>query len=261
MTDEEKLEHIEKLRLIDDIFFEVFAQSREAVEEVLRVLLEDDGLTVERVVAQGNIRNLYGRSVRLDAACILGDGTRCDVEVQRAENEDHARRARFNASMLTVSESEPGDKFSDVKNVVVIYISETDVFREGKTAYHVKKTLAETETPFEDGLEEIFVNAAVNDGSRIAQLMECFMKPEFDEPKFPKTTARVNWLKQSEEGRNSMCEFSRLLIEEGAEERAIMMFINCLDDGMSVEKAKRLTELTDEQVQKALKMREEFVMV
>ncbi len=46
MTNEEKLEHINKLRLIDDMFFEVFGNCREAVEELIRVILQDDSIVV-----------------------------------------------------------------------------------------------------------------------------------------------------------------------------------------------------------------------
>ncbi len=46
LTNEEKLEHINKLRLIDDMFFEVFGNCREAVEELIRVILQDDSIVV-----------------------------------------------------------------------------------------------------------------------------------------------------------------------------------------------------------------------
>ncbi len=44
----------------------MFAEDKAACEEILRTILEDDGLTVIDVVVQSSERNLYGRSVRLD---------------------------------------------------------------------------------------------------------------------------------------------------------------------------------------------------
>lgn len=34
----------------------------------------------------------------------------------------------------------------------------------------------------EDGLHEIFVNAAVDDGSNIAELMQCFKQKDLNQP-------------------------------------------------------------------------------
>ena len=56
------------------------------VEEILRVILEDDKITVVEVIPQDSIQNLRGRSVILDAYCKLGNGSYCNVEVQRSDN-------------------------------------------------------------------------------------------------------------------------------------------------------------------------------
>ena len=213
-TYEEKIADIMSLRLIDDVFFEAFAANHKAVQEILRVILEDDKLTVLDVITQGSERNIYGRSVRLDALCTLGNGTKCNIEVQRSNNDDHVRRARFNGSMITVRESEPGEKFEDVTNVLIVYISESDIFKGGKTIYHVKKILEETGEPFDDGFNEIFVNTAVNDGSLIADLMACFVKREMQDERFPETSAEVRRLKTTEGGLSAMCEIMERYKEE-----------------------------------------------
>ena len=46
---------------------------------MLRIILEDEKLIVKDVIVQSSKRNLYGRSVRLDALCILGNGKKCNV--------------------------------------------------------------------------------------------------------------------------------------------------------------------------------------
>ena len=107
---QEKVQRVQKFRLIDDVFFEVFAKDIPACQEILRTILVDENLTVQDVIVQSSERNLYGRSVRLDALCILGSGIRCNIEVQRSDNDDHLKRARFNASSITVRESQTGDR-------------------------------------------------------------------------------------------------------------------------------------------------------
>lgn len=206
ITLEEKLEKVRDLRPIDDVFFEALAQSKEVCQEILRVILEDDKLTVNSVITQSSEKNLYGRSVRLDALCTLGNGIKCNIEVQRANNDNHLRRARFNAANITVRESNPGEKFEDVIELYIVYISEFDFLKEGKTIYHIEKVLRETGTVVDDGLHEIFVNTVIDDGTDISDLMSCFMKKEVKNPKFPALSAEVSRLKETEGGAQAMCE-------------------------------------------------------
>jgi hypothetical protein len=167
-------------------------------EEILRVILDDDALVVCDVIVQDSERNIYGRSVRLDALCILGTGERTNIEVQRSDNDNHLKRARFNAASITVKDSNPGDRFENVVDVCIVYISQFDLFKRNKTLYHVDKVLRETGEMVDDGLSEVFVNTKVNDGSTVAELMECFLQKEVNNPKFPKLSNRMKILKSTE---------------------------------------------------------------
>lgn len=156
MTTEEKIARAKEFRLIDDVFFEVFAEDEEACQEILRVILEDGQLAVLDVVVQSSKRNIYGRLVRLDALCTLGDGKKCNIEVQRAND---------------------------------------------------------------DGLHELYVNTKVKDGSKISDLMDCFMQREvFDNVNFPATSRRVRELKTTEGGAGAVCDIVQKLVDEGREE-------------------------------------------
>lgn len=156
MTTEEKIARAKEFRLIDDVFFEVFAEDEEACQEILQVILEDGQLAVLDVVVQSSKRNIYGRLVRLDALCTLGDGKKCNIEVQRAND---------------------------------------------------------------DGLHELYVNTKVKDGSKISDLMDCFMQREvFDNVNFPVTSRRVRELKTTEGGAGAVCDIVQKLVDEGREE-------------------------------------------
>lgn len=213
-TYEEKLAKINDYRPIDDVFFEVLASDREVCQEILRTILEDDELVVEDVRTQENIRNLYGRSVRLDALCKINGNTLCNIEIQRADDDDHLKRARYNASTITVRESKTGDKFLDVREVYVVYISEFDFLRGDKTIYHIDKVLRETGEVIDDGLHEVFVNTTIDDGSDIADLMSCFTKKQVKNPKFPMLSKRVSELKETERGVNKVSLIRDKYIEE-----------------------------------------------
>ena len=223
ITQEDKLAAIARLRPIDDIFFEMLARNSKVCEEMLRTILEDDELKVENVITQACLRNLYERSVTLDALCILGDGRRCNIEVQRCDNDDHMRRVRYNAASITVHESRPGDDFRDVIDLYVVYISEFDLFGEGLTTYHINKVIKENGKVIDDGLNVIYVNTAVDDGTAIAELMKCFLQKEVDSPQFPRLSAEVGRLKHTEGGLNSMCKvMEELFADEKKEYESII---------------------------------------
>ncbi len=217
-TAEEKIARVKDFRLIDDVFFEVFAEDKAACEEILRTILEDDGLTVIDVVVQGSERNLYGRSVRLDALCTLGNGDKANIEVQRAGNDDHFRRVRFNAASITVKDSEPGERFDEILDLYMVYISENDFIRGGKTAYHVEKVIRETGETIDDGVHEVYVNTKVRDGTKISGLMGCFMERELDNPAFPAMTRKFRELKTTEGGASAVCEIMEKYMKESREE-------------------------------------------
>ena len=217
MTLEEKIEQVKNFRPIDDTFFEVMADDIGVCQEMLRIILEDEKLVVKDVIVQSSERNLYGRSVRLDALCILGNGKKCNVEVQRSNEDHHLKRVRFNASVITVRDSQTDDKFEETIDLIVVYISEFDIFKRGRVIYHVDSVIRETQEKVDDGLERVFVNTAVKDGTTISEYMDCFLQKEIDNAKFPKLTNRVHYLKHEEGGVNAVCEIMRKYSEEVAE--------------------------------------------
>ena len=176
MTLEEKIEQVKNFRPIDDTFFEVLADDIGVCQEMLRIILEDEKLIVKDVIVQSSERNLYGRSVRLDALCILGNGKKCNVEVQRSNKDHHLKRVRFNASVITVRDSQTDDKFEETIDLIVVYISEFDIFKRGRVIYHVDSVIRETQEKVDDGLERVFVNTTVKDETSISDTWAVFSR-------------------------------------------------------------------------------------
>ena len=226
-----KLERVLNFRPIDDVFFEVLATNLEVCQEILQTILEDPELIVKESIVQNSEGNIFGRSVRLDALCILGDGTNVNVEVQRSNNDDHLRRARFNASAITFNESNKGEKFEDILELYIVYISEFDFLRGGKTIYHIDKVCRETGRVIDDGLHEIFVNTAIDDGSDIAELMSCFIKKDFYNEKFPKLSEEVHRLKTTEGGAKAVSEVMDIYLREARDEATLIGLAQGLEEG------------------------------
>lgn len=264
-TAEEKIARVKDFRLIDDVFFEVFAEDKPACEEILQTILEDDELKVNDVVVQSSERNIYGRSVRLDVLCTLGNGKKCNIEVQRADNDDHFRRVRFNASSVTVKDSEPGEHFEEILDLYMVYISENDFIKGGKTTYHVDKVIRETNAVIDDGVYEVYVNTKVKDGTKISDLMSCFTVKgvdEFDNQKFPAASRKFRELKTTEGGASAVCEVMENYMresversrEEGRKEGREEERINSLKEliGVGIDKKQLLKVYTEAEYQKAL---------
>ena len=215
------MEFVQKLRPIDNAFFPVLGQDPGVMEEILRVILNDNTLTVEKVIAEYTLPNLPGRGVRLDSFCETGDGHRINVEVQKADDDDHIRRCRYNAAGMTWKEAEKGTRFKDLPDVCVVYITEHDFLHGGRTVYHVDKILRENGSIIDDGSSVIYVNTAVNDGSAISDLMRCFLQKTVNDPRFPRLSKRVHQYKNTEKGAAEMCEELERYIDEITEEMQV----------------------------------------
>lgn len=232
---QEKVKRVQEFRLIDDVFFEVFAKDIPACQEILRTILQDEKLVVHDVVVQSSEKNLYGRSVRLDALCTLKNGTKCNIEVQRSNNDNHLKRARLNASVITARTSEQGERFKDVLELYIIYISEFDFLKGGLTTYHIDKVVRENGMVVDDGLHEIFVNTVIKDGSPISELMTCFEEKNINSSEFPAVTRRFKELK-SERGAAAVCDVMEKYLDEARRTERIKAIQNMLEMGISSEK-------------------------
>ena len=250
-TDEEKLEKIKHYRPIDDVFFQVLADDKAVCREILQTILENQEIHVKDVKTQSSLQNLYGRSARLDALCELDEGIKANIEVQRANDDDQVKRIRFNASLITVYNSKTRDKFKDVIELYMVFISEFDLFKQGKTVYHIHKRIDETGNAIEDGIHEIYVNAAIDDGSDIAELMKCFMSEYVSHPKFPALSRRVKWIKVTKGGMEKMSSAMEELEERAVRYERLRQIKMLIGRGKTEEEIVGLIDYTPEEVQEA----------
>ena len=216
MPDKKNFEKYAKLlNPIDDLMFCKMAEHKEFCEEILRVILEDEGLTVVEAIPQWQGKNLSGRSVVLDAKCVTGDGRHINIEVQKADDDNHLKRARYNASILTTNIAKTGKKFEFIPDVCIVFISKFDMFDGGLPLYHIDKVVRETGQVIDDGLTEIFVNTVNYDGSKPARLMKLFTDNDaYSNDEFPITSELKSRLKSSEGGSRTMNEILEKLISD-----------------------------------------------
>lgn len=216
-NNQKTIEKVRQLRIIDDTFFRVVARNKLACQEILRTLLDDDELIVKEVIPQNEEYGLE-RSAVLDAICILGNGTLCNIEMQKADSDDDVKRARFYASIITTNHTPKGTKFRDIPNVKILYITEYDSLSNNQAITHVSRCqlINGKYEPIDDGEDIIFANAKASGDDKYSHLLQLFLRNDsFYDELYPELSNTVKYYKESEDGVNEMCE----IIEEYAREK------------------------------------------
>ena len=211
---------IQKLRLIDDAFFNVcFDNYTEGMQLLLRIFFDRDDLVVKHVVTQESADNLYGRGVRFDVLAEDSEGKLYDCEVQRASEGASPRRARYNSSMMDVRELAKGADFSDLPETWVIFITENDIYGAGCPLYHVERRIEELQRPFDDGAHILYVNGENRDDTPIGKLMQDFFCENPKQMNYKELAERADYFKAETGGVNAMCELMEKFGEKKMEER------------------------------------------
>lgn len=194
------MERIKEMRLIDDIFMSKVFEDRACAEVLLRAILKKNDLKVKNVNVQYDIKNLQGRSVRLDILAEDEIGKIYDIEVQRSNTGADAKRARYNSSLLDANITEPGDTYKKLAETYVIFITESDVFKAGKAVYHIDRVIRETKKIFEDEAHIIYVNSQKQNNTTLGRIMHDFYCKDAKDVKNKTLKNRIKFFKEDKEG-------------------------------------------------------------
>lgn len=215
---ERRIAEARSLTLFSDTFMSVALKDPAACQHVLRILTGIRDLTVKEIRIQYRISKITSHDAILDILAEDSKGRMYNIEIQRKDTVDHARRTRFYSSMIDGESLAKGKTYSEMPDVYIIYISETDLWKSGKTVYPVQKSFAGTKIPYEDGVHILYVNAAIDDGSDTAKLMKHFKTSDPADMSQGDLSKRVHFLKQEEGGYQIMCDISEKWFLEGKED-------------------------------------------
>lgn len=191
------------------------------------------------------VKNLLGRSVRLDIYAVDSMGKKYNIEVQRADKGAGVKRARYNSSIIDTNALMPGAGFDDLPETYVIFITENDVIGDNLPIYHVDRIVKETGKKFGDEAYIIYVNGAYQDDTPLGMLMHDFSCKNPDNMHYKLLADKIRYFKEDEKGVASMCKIMEDLIDNEKKESALRM----LTDGeLSLEKIAKYSGLTLEQV-------------
>ena len=215
---ERRVEQMRSLTLMSDIFMSVALNDIPACQYVLRILTGIESLKVREVRTQYRISKIESRDAALDVLAEDASGKLYNLEIQQLDTVDHARCTRFYGSMIDSSYLEKGTTYADLPEVYIFYLSQTDIWRKGRTTYLVEKHFKDTDILYDDGLHIVYVNAAINDGSKIADMMQYFKTSDPNDMGHGELSKRVHYLKREEGGFSEMCEVSEKIFNEGKAE-------------------------------------------
>ncbi len=135
--------------------------------------------------------------------------------MQKANDDDHQKRVRYNCSVLTANITDPGTRFEQVPDVCSVFVSRFDLIGDRQVLNCVSRIAQESGRAMDNGWREIYANASADDGSETAKLMKIFTEDNvYDDDAFPETSRLKRQFKETEEGRQIMCETVYEIMEE-----------------------------------------------
>ena len=246
---EERVTDARNFNLLSNVFMSVALNDLPACQHVIRILTGIKDLTVKEVRTQYRIFKITSHDAILDVLAEDAEGKLINLEIQRGDTVDHARRTRFYAAMIDSELLQKGKEYYEMPEVYVIYISEDDIWKAGRTTYPIKKQLEGTEISYDDGLHVLYVNAAIDDGTEIADLMKYFKKANPADMSQGDLSRRIHFLKYEEGGYKVMCQITEKFVQEGIEvgerKKAKEIALNLAKRGIEIE---AIAEIVNESV-------------
>lgn len=178
---------------------------------------------MQEVRTQYSIKNLLGRSVRLDIHAIDDMQKKYNIEIQRVDKGAGAKRARYNSSVIDANSLPAGTEFDELPETYVIFITENDVMGSNEPIYHIDRIVKETGKSFGDEAHIIYVNGAYRDESPLGLLMHDFACTNPADMYYKILADKTRYFKEDEKGVAAMCKIMEDLIDSEKKESALRL--------------------------------------
>lgn len=208
---------LSQLRLFDDDFMIVALKSKECVECILRIILQDETLKIKELHNQYSLKNLHGKSLEVDILAVNEDDEYMNIEVQRDNAGGDIKRARYHSSLIDGEIEIKKKEWKKLPKSYVIFITEKDIFQEGLPIYHIGRVIKENQKEVGDGQEIIYVNGEYEGEDEIGRLMHDFRCKEAKEMYNEVLAKRVERIKTKKEGEREMGKILDEIKNEGIE--------------------------------------------
>ena len=227
----EEIEIAKSLRPINDALFRTMAKDNiPLVEHIIRVTLNRDDISIIRINTQDDIHLFSSsHSIILDCLGVDSNGVLYDIEVQTVDNDDLEKRARYISSMIDVKYAlEKNQAYGKIKQSIVIFLMEKDIFGLGKQLYEFIRKEKEINLPLKDGNNIIYVNAENKGREDLNNLMQSLISYDLSEMKDEVIMECAMYYKTTQKGEDKVCEAIR--------EYAAKSYDEGKDDGIKIGK-------------------------
>ena len=247
---EEDLQRLRGFRLLDDDFMSKVFEDTECAEFLLQIILNRDDLKVKKANSQYSIKNLQGRSVRLDILAVDRQNRVYNIEIQRNDKGAGVKRARYNSGVIDANVTEPGDQYEKLNETYVIFITENDVLGHGLPIYHIDRVIKETGESFGDESHIIYVNSQIKDETALGKLMHDFSCTSAKDMFYEVLADRVHYFKEDEKGVAVMCKAMEDMRNEAVRRNALETAMSLLQLGkLTYAEIAQATKLTVDEVE------------
>ena len=252
-------EKIKHFTIMNDIFMRNVLKETACTEYILQVIMNRTDLKVIDQTLQKDYKNLQGRSAILDCVAKDAENNFFNVEIQGENDGASPKRARYHCGLLDMNLLNPGELFDSLPETYIIFITKNDVLGYNQPISHIQRRIKETEDIFQDGQHILYVNSKKHDDTELGRLMHDLHCKEADKMYSNVLSARVQQLKETEEGVNQMCQELEEIYNEGVEKGEQFGFLRGEQSGKL--KAKKETTLallemgmSSEQIAKAVNL-------
>ena len=250
-------EKIKHFMIMNDIFMRNVLKEISCTEYILQIIMNRTDLKIIDQTLQKDYKNLQGRSAILDCVAKDAENNHFNVEIQGENDGASPKRARYHCGLLDMNLLNPGDLFDNLPETYVIFITKNDVLGYNRPISHIQRRIKETEDIFQDGQHILYVNSKKQDDTELGRLMHDLHCKEADKMYSNVLSARVQQLKETEEGVNQMCQELEEIYNEGEQsgvqkgelKKARETTLALLEMGMSSEQIAKAVNLSIETIQ------------
>ena len=185
------------------------------------------------------------------------EGKQYDIEVQQEDKGALPERARLNSAMFDSRLTTAGEKYKEMPETYIIFITANDVLGDGLPVYNIERTIQETGKRFGDRAHIVYVNGAYRGDNEIGRLMQDFNCTDYHDIQNAKIRARVKYFKEETEGVAAMCRTMQVIVDREREDAEVTkgkrIALNLWKNGEhDLDKIAQTTELSLEQVREAI---------
>ena len=116
-----------------------------------------------------------------------------------------------------------------------------------------------TKEEFGDGSHIIYVNGKYKGNDSLGQLISDFHQKRSDKMHYRELASGIKHFKETEEGREIMCESVENYAKAYGDKTAVDIFLGMIKEGIPKETAQRIAKISDDLVEKAIKHQKETV--